>query len=151
MRFALCAYTSQGRDINLDIDRVVAYRNFCNKIWNATKFALMNLGDDFVPNLEPKVHLAIMFIISSLCENYAKLFVFISQLARKEQWSDGFLAACATLSSKLMRAGAATTFQKQLLPFSTSGYTNFVTCIWYDAGELFDLIINYYPLNAGSN
>jgi valyl-tRNA synthetase len=49
MRFALCAYTSQGRDINLDINRVVSYRHFCNKLWNATKFALMNLGPDYVP------------------------------------------------------------------------------------------------------
>ncbi|XP_063993364.1 valine--tRNA ligase isoform X2 [Diachasmimorpha longicaudata] len=45
LRFALCAYTSQGRDINLDILRVQGYRFFCNKIWNATKFALMYLGD----------------------------------------------------------------------------------------------------------
>ncbi|XP_043285478.1 valine--tRNA ligase isoform X1 [Venturia canescens] len=45
LRFALCAYTSQGRDINLDIMRVQGYRFFCNKIWNATKFALMYLGD----------------------------------------------------------------------------------------------------------
>jgi valyl-tRNA synthetase len=49
MRFALCAYTSQGRDINLDINRVVSYRHFCNKLWNATKFALMNLGADYAP------------------------------------------------------------------------------------------------------
>lgn len=45
MRFALCAYMSQGRDINLDINRVEGYRHFCNKIWNATRFALMSLGD----------------------------------------------------------------------------------------------------------
>ena len=39
----------QGRDINLDIKRVVAYRHWCNKLWNAIKFAMINLGDVFVP------------------------------------------------------------------------------------------------------
>lgn len=43
MRFALCSYNTQGRDINLDINRVLGYRFFCNKLWNATKFALMYL------------------------------------------------------------------------------------------------------------
>jgi valyl-tRNA synthetase len=50
LRFALCAYTAQGRDINLDVLRIQGYRHFCNKLWNATKFAMMNgLGNDFVP------------------------------------------------------------------------------------------------------
>lgn len=41
MRFALCSYNLQSRDINLDILRVQGYRFFCNKLWNAAKFALL--------------------------------------------------------------------------------------------------------------
>jgi valyl-tRNA synthetase len=55
MRFALCAYTSQGRDINLDVKRVVGYRHFCNKMWNAVKFSLNVLGDNFVPSTVDEV------------------------------------------------------------------------------------------------
>lgn len=49
LRFALVSYTSQGRDINLDVLRVQGYRFFCNKLWNATKFALNGLGPGFTP------------------------------------------------------------------------------------------------------
>lgn len=40
-RFALCSYNLQSRDINLDILRVQGYRFFCNKLWNAIRFALL--------------------------------------------------------------------------------------------------------------
>ena len=36
----------QGRDINLDIKRVVSYRHWCNKLWNAIRFAMINLGSE---------------------------------------------------------------------------------------------------------
>ncbi|OEH77646.1 valyl-tRNA synthetase [Cyclospora cayetanensis] len=40
LRLGLVAYMRQGRNINLDLNRVVGYRQFANKIWNCTKFAL---------------------------------------------------------------------------------------------------------------
>ncbi|CAJ0937468.1 unnamed protein product, partial [Mesorhabditis belari] len=49
LRFALMAYTSQGRDINLDVLRVQGYRFFCNKIWQAIKFTLFQLGKEYQP------------------------------------------------------------------------------------------------------
>ncbi|KAG9026395.1 hypothetical protein FRB95_008882 [Tulasnella sp. JGI-2019a] len=54
LRFALCAYTAGGRDINLEILRVEGYRKFCNKIWNATKFAMLKLDESFVPEISGK-------------------------------------------------------------------------------------------------
>ncbi|GAB6021894.1 Valine--tRNA ligase [Chamberlinius hualienensis] len=55
LRFALCASISQGRDINLDVLRVQGYRFFCNKLWNATKFSLNALGEQFIPTAEAKI------------------------------------------------------------------------------------------------
>ncbi|KZT55595.1 hypothetical protein CALCODRAFT_436976 [Calocera cornea HHB12733] len=49
LRFALCAYTTSGRDINLEVLRIEGYRKFCNKIFNATKFAMLKFEDGFVP------------------------------------------------------------------------------------------------------
>jgi len=44
-RFTLAALSVQGRDIRLSEERIKGYRNFANKIWNASRFALMNLED----------------------------------------------------------------------------------------------------------
>ena len=45
-RYALAAFAAQGRDIKLSKDRIEGYRNFMNKIWNASRFVFMNLDED---------------------------------------------------------------------------------------------------------
>ncbi|GFQ01299.1 valine--tRNA ligase [Phtheirospermum japonicum] len=56
LRFALVSYTAQSDKINLDIQRVVGYRQWCNKLWNAVRFAMTKLGDDdYTPPLSSEI------------------------------------------------------------------------------------------------
>ncbi|KAM0755565.1 valine-tRNA ligase [Meredithblackwellia eburnea MCA 4105] len=52
LRFALANYSAAGRDINLEILRVEGYRKFCNKLWNATRFAMSKLDPKESMNID---------------------------------------------------------------------------------------------------
>ncbi|STY90385.1 valine--tRNA ligase [Moraxella bovis] len=77
VRFTFASLASTGRDINFDLKRVEGYRNFCNKIWNATRFVLMNVeGKPISDTLRPELwELSEKWIISRLqkCEQAVNL------------------------------------------------------------------------------
>jgi len=68
VRFTFCALANTGRDIKFDLKRVEGYRNFCNKIWNATRFVLMNVeGQTVAQEARPELwELPEQWIISRL-------------------------------------------------------------------------------------
>ena len=67
LRFAFCALASQGRDLAFDLKRIEGYRNFCNKLWNASKFVLSHVQPaDLEGDVEPAPGVAERWIRSRL-------------------------------------------------------------------------------------
>jgi len=67
MRFSLVVLSTEGQDLKLSESKFEMGRNFCNKLWNASRFALMNLGDDISAQPPDKdLSLADMWILNRL-------------------------------------------------------------------------------------
>ena len=65
IRFTFSALASFGRDIKFDLKRVEGYRNFCNKLWNASRFVLMNLDSKSI-NFDAELSSQDKWILSRL-------------------------------------------------------------------------------------
>lgn len=66
VRFTFCAMASTGRNIRFDLQRTEGYRNFCNKLWNASRFVLMNVTEKKSDEQEHDFSLADLWIRSIL-------------------------------------------------------------------------------------
>jgi len=52
LRMSFCSLSGNPRDARFDLNRVAGYRNFCNKLWNATRFVFMNTGEELVSTVD---------------------------------------------------------------------------------------------------
>ena len=87
LRFTFASLASPGRDIKFDLSRCDGYRNFCNKLWNATRFVLMNVeGHDLALDHEQKAGgvCAVPAGEARLKFSFADRWI-VSQLQRLEQ------------------------------------------------------------------
>ena len=76
LRFTYYSLASTGRDIKFDIGRIEGFKNFCNKIWNAARYVLMNCENEdcgLAPNAEVELSLADRWINSALQETAAEV------------------------------------------------------------------------------
>ena len=96
LRFTIAALATHGRDIRFDMGRAEGYKNFCNKLWNATRFVLMNTeGAGFSGDPQPRTD-AERWILSRLAETAGQTarhfadyrFDLLAQTLYEFAWND---------------------------------------------------------------
>ena len=75
LRMTFASLATQGRDISFDVGRIGGYRNFCNKLWNASRYVMMSVEDQTIETDtgKPEFGLAERWIMTRLAETIAQV------------------------------------------------------------------------------
>lgn len=87
LRLSLAIFSGQGRDVKFSVPRVLGYRAFLNKVWNATRFALMNVGEEEIKPFErtsDALSCADRYILSALNKTISKVDLHIKEYCFSE-------------------------------------------------------------------
>lgn len=171
LRFTLTALASTGRDINWDMKRLEGYRNFCNKLWNASRYVLMNCENKSItkPNNED-LTLADKWILSRLqtaikdvrsaLDGYrfdqaaSSLYEFIwnefcdwyLELTKPVLWHGSEGAKNATLHTLLTVLESLLRLSHPIIPFITEEiWKNVAPLIRNDVTETSSIMLQNYP------
>jgi valyl-tRNA synthetase len=128
LRFTFAALASTGRDINFDLGRIEGYRNFCNKLWNAARYVLINTEgmDCGIAGGNIELNVADRWIISRLqhtlqvvCESIDSYrFDLAAQAIYSFTWDeycDWYLELCKPVLGGTTSSGAAQRGTRQTL------------------------------------
>lgn len=154
LRFTFCALASTGRDINFDVNRLEGYRNFCNKIWNATRFVMMQPREHF--NKKPtladywirsRLHSTIRLVEEALSEYRFDLMAQHLYDFIWKEYCDWYLELCKaeqnTSSIMLETLESILRLIHPIMPFISEE-------IWQQVGPLVgkngSLMLQLYPL-----
>ncbi len=90
LRFTFCALANTGRDIKFDLGRVAGYRNFCNKLWNAARFVMMNTElSDSVSTADQWILSKLQRATESMHQHFADYrFDLLAQTIYEFVWND---------------------------------------------------------------
>ena len=98
LRFTFTSLATQGRDVRFDLGRIEGNRNFCNKLWNASRFVLMNIEDkDVALNHDEFEHsicdqwiISVMQRVEQQCHEHIKNYRFdlLAQTLYQFVWDD---------------------------------------------------------------